>query len=281
MVGLHRSAPDRNLLELALELGVAGVDTAYNYQGGASHRLLAEFAGNLLQKLPISTKVGFFPNPDGTVAHSLEPTRLDRAVQESATTLGVAPELVFLHNPERSLADLSPARASNMLLGACAILREAAATGWCRRWGLACWSPTALLRVLDGLPAGERLDPAVLMIPAGLSVGASELDAAEQLADWLRVPRNSVWGMAPFGGDPRHPAWTSATTTPLLRPDQRCDPFQAAFRLAFELPAVARVAVGANTPARLRELFAAIDLRVDTGRIAGYREILRRRALSC
>jgi pyridoxine 4-dehydrogenase len=280
VVGLHRSGPDRKLLALALELGVAGVDTAYNYQGGASHRLLAECAGDLLDRLAISTKVGFFPNPDGTVAHSLEPARLDRAVRESASTLGVPPELVFLHNPERSLADLAPAPVANRLLAACATLRDAAAAGSCRRWGIACWSPTALLRVLDELPAREQLGPAVLMIPAGLSVSAGELNAAEQLADRLRLPRSGVWGMAPFGGDPRHPAWTPATTTPLLAPAQRCDPFQGAYRLAFELPPVARVAVGANTPARLRALLAATELRVDTERVAGYRLLLRRQALS-
>jgi pyridoxine 4-dehydrogenase len=91
VVGLHRSGPDRGLLALALQLGVRGVDTAYNYQGGASHWLLAECAGDLLERLEISTKVGFVPNPGGTVEHSLEPARLNRAVRESALTLGVRP----------------------------------------------------------------------------------------------------------------------------------------------------------------------------------------------
>lgn len=257
-----------------------GVDTAYNYQGGAAHRLLADCAGDLLEQLAISTKVGFHPNPDGTVTHSLEPERLNRAVQESASTLGLAPDLVFLHNPERSLAGLPPDQAADRLIGACAVLRDAAAAGWCRMWGISCWSAIALMPVLDDLSARARLDPAVLMVRAGLTVSGAELDAAEQLTDRLRLPRRSVWGMSPFGGDPRHPAWTSSTTTPLLAPGQHCDPMQGAYRLAFELPPVARVAVGANTPARLRALLAATELRLDIARVASYRQVLRWRALT-
>ena len=66
-MGLHRSGPDREVLVLALKFGVRAVDTAYNYQGGASHRLLRQRAGDLLEGLKISTKVGFFPSPGGTV----------------------------------------------------------------------------------------------------------------------------------------------------------------------------------------------------------------------
>jgi hypothetical protein len=47
-----------------------------------------------------------------------------------------------------------------------------------------------------------------------------------------------------------------------------------------ELPKVVRVAVGANSPARLRALLAATELRVDPERTASYRQLLRRRALT-
>jgi len=39
-----------------------------------------------------------------------------------------------------------------------------------------------------------------------------------------------------------------------LAADQECSTRQAAFRLAYELPCVARVAVGTSNPAHLREL---------------------------
>lgn len=278
-MGLHRSGPDREVLVLALELGVRAVDTAYNYRGGASHRLLRQRAGDLLERLEISTKVGFFPSPDGTVTHSLQPARLECAVRESATTLGVTPELVFLHNPERSLAALPPAQAADRLIAACAALQDTAAAGWCRRWGISSWSPTALLPALDALPADVRLGPAVLMVRAGLSVTTGELDAGEQLAGRLDLARHSVWGMAPFGGDPDHPVWTTSTTTALMCLGQPCSPIQAAYRLAFEIPPVARVAVGASSPAQLRALLAATELRVDPERIARYRHLLRQRVL--
>ena len=71
-MGLHRSGPDRSLIQAALDLGVDRIDTAYNYAGGASLRLLRSRAGDLLEWLRVSTKVGFFASP-GHVEHGFGP----------------------------------------------------------------------------------------------------------------------------------------------------------------------------------------------------------------
>jgi pyridoxine 4-dehydrogenase len=97
------------------------IDTAYNYAGGASQRLLRDRVGDLLERLRISTNVGFFPG-SCPVEHSLEPGRLALAVRESSTTLGVTPEIMFLHNPERGLTGLSRERAADLLRAACEAL---------------------------------------------------------------------------------------------------------------------------------------------------------------
>ncbi|MCK2245438.1 MULTISPECIES: aldo/keto reductase [unclassified Crossiella] len=79
------------------------LDTAYNYRNFTSHRTLSSAASDLLQHFTISTKVGFMPGPNGTPRHTLSPPRLREAIDRTVETLGVRPEVIFLHNPERAL----------------------------------------------------------------------------------------------------------------------------------------------------------------------------------
>ena len=150
VLGLYRARPTRQLLEAALDLGLAALDTAYNYQHFGGHRALAATAGELLGRFDISTKVGFFP--DG---HSLEPARLRAAVEKAGSELGRAPNTVLLHNPECSPQAFQ--RACETLAG----MRNA---GLCQAWGLSSWNPIPLLEV------ASRAEPDVLMVRAGLAV---------------------------------------------------------------------------------------------------------------
>jgi pyridoxine 4-dehydrogenase len=59
-----------------------------------------------------------------------------------------------------------------------------------------------------------------------------------------------------------------------LSPGQPCTPLQAAFAVAFHLPVVSRVAVGADHMGHLAELVAAARLEVDTASVAAYRSAL-------
>lgn len=229
--------------------------------------------GRLLPQFTISTKVGFFPGQAGSV-HSLDPARLRRAVQESVDDLGVQPEVVFLHNPERTLVTLPPEHGSDQLAVACAVLAEATRSGLCRSWGIASWNPIPLLSPLRH-NQGVMPSPAVLMVRAGLSLNADTLDASEQLLALLGVDSNGKWGMSPFGGDTNDPAWTTTNMAAFLQPEQKWSNWQAAFRLAYDLPQVTRLAVGTSNPAHLHELVEATRLRVRNTTITRYRQLIR------
>ncbi|WP_255622853.1 aldo/keto reductase [Pseudonocardia sp. DSM 110487] len=286
------------MLDAALTCGVRAIDTAFNYDGFGSHRRLRRL--ELIDEFSVSTKVGFFPSPSGGVEHSLDPARLQRAIETSATDLGRRPDIVFLHSPERSLPqqrspqggrEESPAEAREMLWAACAVLEQARADGWCERWGMACWDPFPVWRCLSGAEGEPRLD--VVMTRAGLMAKPQVLDAAEALAQRYDLPAQARWGMSPFGGDAQHAVWDAIDPRRFVRSphgDTGGEPrpprpsgagsgvvsrLAAAFRAAFELPSVGRVAVGASSAAHLDELVTAAGLDLDAEEIGRYRALLR------
>ncbi len=117
------------------------------------------------------------------------------------------------------------------------------------------------------------------MIRAGLLVPAEILDASERLATWFDLSAHARWGMSPYGGQATHPIWDKVDTRQLLQGNRDCPPISAAFRLAYELPQVSRVAVGVSTAEHLAELITATSLHVDHDRIARYRSLLHAKAL--
>ncbi|MGH3866988.1 MAG: hypothetical protein ACRDQ4_12770 [Pseudonocardiaceae bacterium] len=165
------------------------IDTAYNYQGFTSHRRLAATAGDLLSEFRISTKVGFFAGDRGP-EHSLDPVRLRWAVHETVQELGVQPDVVLLHNPERTLAALAPEQGRDHWAAACTALDEIVSARWCRSWGVACWDPRPVLTVLDPLLPAQAL----IMVRAGLLVRAEILDGSERLATRFGLSTHGRWG---------------------------------------------------------------------------------------
>ncbi|WP_053803570.1 aldo-keto reductase family protein [Streptomyces rimosus] len=115
------------------------------------------------------------------------------------------------------------------------------------------------------------------MVRAGLLVGIATLDAADALTRrWRPAAR---WGMSPFGGDARAPAWQEVAAHAFLQDrDADLTPAAAAFRTAYHLPGVSAIAVGTSNLAHLRELQAALRFRVDGPTVARYRKLLRERA---
>ncbi|MET9839019.1 MULTISPECIES: aldo/keto reductase [Streptomyces] len=263
VLGLHRSRHRRDLLTAALGLGVTALDTAAPYFGFHSHLALAETAADLLPKFTLSTKVGFFPSAGGA-EHSLDPVRLRLAVERAARELGREPDIVFLHNPERSLAGLSPADGHALLGHACTALAGAARDGLCRVWGVASWDTRPLGRVrVEGLPS-----PDVLMVRAGLLVGVDLLNATTVLRTAWQA--GETWGMSPFGGGHRK-VWEDFDPRPFLRPPQDdLSRMQAAFRTAFHLPSASAVAVGTDDPGHLAQLVQALGAEVDTAAVSQY-----------
>ncbi|TDC24293.1 aldo/keto reductase [Streptomyces sp. 8K308] len=272
VLGLHRSRHERRLLTGALDLGVTALDTSTNYASFRSHQILARTAGDLLPKFTVSTKVGYFPGPDGA-EHSLDPVRLKAAVEEAAKDLGRAPDIVFLHNPEQSLREAVPYN-KDLLAAACTALDDATAKGLCTAWGVASWDPSPLLSMVA--PAVPR--PSVLMVRAGLLVGARTLDAADTLIDAWDLSDGEVWGMSPFGGATSASVWDRVDPCLFLQAGGRLSRVQAAFRTAYHLPRVGSIAVGTDEPAHLGELVGALAGQVEERTVQEYRRLLRDRS---
>ncbi|MCX4856613.1 aldo/keto reductase [Streptomyces canus] len=269
VLGLHRSRHERRLLTGALDLGVTALDTSSNYLGFRSHQVLARTAGDLLSQFSVSTKIGYFPCPGGA-EHSLEPVRLRAAMEQAAKDLGQEPDLVFLHNPEQSLRDAGSYHQA-VLMQACEALDEAAAKGLCSAWGISSWDPSPLLSLIDG--TSPR--PSVVMVRAGLLVGAKALDAAEDLTKAWGPNEITVWGMSPFGGSASDSVWARIDPRVFLRDGSQLSRVQAAFRAAYSLPRVDAVAVGTDEPAHLGELVGALTGQVEERVIEEYRCLLR------
>ncbi|MER6129832.1 aldo/keto reductase [Streptomyces sp. NPDC001795] len=271
VLGLHRSRHERRLLTVALDLGVTALDTSTNYLGFRSHQVLAQAARDLLPKFSLSTKVGYFPGPD-SAEHSLNPVRLQAAVEQAIRDLGREPDLVFLHNPEHSLQG-APPQNRDVLAQACAALDAAAAQGLCGAWGVASWEPSPLSSLID--TTAPR--PSVLMVRAGLLVGTRTLDATDGLAKAWSLSDSAVWGMSPFGGSTRAPVWERVDPRVFLRSRSGFSRAQAAFRAAYHLPHVSAVAVGTDEPTHLGELTDALAGEVDERAVHEYRSLLRDR----
>lgn len=141
--------------------------------------------------------------------------------------------------------------------------------GLCQTWGLSSWNPQPLLEF------APRAEPDVLMVRAGLTVPAGDLDAAEQLA--VRLQPTQLWGMAPFGGNAADPVWSAVNTGQFLEAGQDVTGLEAAFATAFEIPQVTAVAVGTRDPRHLEELRRAAELRTNPNTVARYRTLITRR----
>ncbi|MFD5395842.1 aldo/keto reductase [Streptomyces sp. NPDC127097] len=160
VLGLHRSRHECGLLTAALDLGITRIDTSFNYRDFTSHSTLSRLGSGLLARYSLSTKVGFFPRHGGTAEHSLDAARLRQALEQTNRDLRRAPDLVFLHHPERSLPG-TPRGAREKLGAASGVLEDSVARGLSGAWGIASWDPAPPAAVVDGaLPARP-----VLMVP--------------------------------------------------------------------------------------------------------------------
>jgi hypothetical protein len=118
------------------------------------------------------------------------------------------------------------------------------------------------------------------MVRAGLLVGAGTLDAADTLSAAWALDDGMVWGMSPFGGSTNTPVWDRVDPRIFLRDGVGLSRVQAAFRAAYLLPRVGRVAVSTDGPTHLSELTSALACEVDERAIDEYRNLLRERMRS-
>lgn len=195
-------------------------------------------------------------------------------MEQTNRDLGRAPDLVFLHNPERSLTG-SPDAEQDALHMACAALEAAAAAGLCGAWGISSWDP----RRLPELAVGTTPRPDVLMVRGGLLAGIEVLEASESLAARWDLGTDQLWAMSPFGGRATDPLWGNLDPQVFIQEsDDALSSLQSAFRAAYWLPRVGRVAVGTDNPSHLRELIDALRYEADIGNVRMYRRLLRQRA---
>lgn len=194
-------------------------------------------------------------------------------MEKAAKDLGREPDVVFLHNPEHSLRKAGPQH-RDLLAAACAVLDDAEEKGLCGAWGVASWDPSPLLSLVDvTVPR-----PSILMVRAGLLVGARTLNAADTLIDAWGLGGGEVWGMSPFGGSTSASVWDRLDPRLFLQDGGRLSRIQAAFRAAYHLPRVDSIAVGTDEPTHLGELVVALAGQVEERTVQEYRKLLRDRS---
>ncbi|MEV0612860.1 aldo/keto reductase [Nonomuraea sp. NPDC050404] len=90
------------MLDLALDHGVTGVDTANGYAGGAAEEILGPLLRGRRDRVVLATKAGI-PHPDAGGHAPLSPAGLRAALEGSLRRLGVAHvDLFYLHQPDRA-----------------------------------------------------------------------------------------------------------------------------------------------------------------------------------
>ncbi|WP_326795377.1 aldo/keto reductase [Streptomyces sp. NBC_01808] len=91
-----------DMLDVALDAGVTGVDTANGYAGGESERILAELLRGRRDRIVLGTKVGI-PHPDQGEHAPLSAAGLRAGLEGSLKRLGTDHvDLFYLHQPDRS-----------------------------------------------------------------------------------------------------------------------------------------------------------------------------------
>lgn len=143
-------------LQAALAGGINLIDTAINYRGQRSERMI----GRVLAASPlpreqvfVCTKAGFVPEgmslPAGLIrpgdlvagCHSMSPVFLAHQLQTSLDNLGLeAVDVFYLHNPETQQAELSREEFYRRVQAAFVVLEKMADQGRIGSYGIATWS---------------------------------------------------------------------------------------------------------------------------------------------
>ncbi|MGP3933729.1 aldo/keto reductase [Nonomuraea sp. KM88] len=90
------------MLDLALDAGVSGVDTANGYAGGAAEEILGELLRGRRDRVVLATKAGI-PHPDTGEHAPLSPAGLRASLEGSLRRLRTDHvDLFYLHQPDRA-----------------------------------------------------------------------------------------------------------------------------------------------------------------------------------
>ncbi|WP_420369912.1 aldo/keto reductase [Curtobacterium sp. L1-20] len=114
------------MVDLFLESGGTGIDTANGYAGGRSEEILGAVLAGRRDDVVLATKVGI-PHPDADGAPPLSATAIERCVHASLRRLRTDHvDVLYLHQPDRSTPDEETLTAVRQLVDAGAV----------RTWGV-------------------------------------------------------------------------------------------------------------------------------------------------
>lgn len=245
----------------AVACGARWIDTAPNYRGGQAQQLLAPvLAANPAVK--VSTKVGFFHQPDAQAAvqdqvmpveeleagHCIRARYLRWQIERSCAELGRDQiDTLFLHNPERTTA--------GAVFAAFVELEELAIAGHIAGYGIATWdgfssgkfTVPALIDMAHKAAWGEPHHLRAIQLPVSLvNIGpiTQALDGRGPIGD------ASAAGMEVFASSPLHGGELPTMITPELAAliGDGLQPVEAALAVVASTPGVSRVLVSASTP---------------------------------
>lgn len=265
-------ATARAIVETAVAAGIAEVDTANTYAGGAGEPMIGRVLAEKLGSVAVSSKVGMQPATDGQGPLSRE--AIIASAEASVDRVGGALDTLYLHQPDRSTA------LEETLTGVAEVLDR----GLAARFGLSNYSAWEMVEVqalserldlprprraqqlynllarrleLEFLPyAVDREIETVVYNPlaGGLLTGRYSRD--DQPADGrfgssalASMYRNRYWKPAPF---------TALTQLESIAAEAGVPMTELALRWLVETDGVSAILLGASTPEQLTANIEAV-----------------------
>lgn len=174
------------MVDLFLEAGGTGIDTANGYAGGRSEEILGSVLRGRRDDVVLATKVGI-PHPDAEGAAPLSAVAIDRCVRASLRRLDTDHvDVLYLHQPDRSTPDEETLTAVRELVEAEAV----------RAWGVSNYSAWQIAELRH---TAARLGLAAPVIGQQVySVIATRID--DEYAEYARSTGLGTVVYNPLGG---------------------------------------------------------------------------------
>jgi aryl-alcohol dehydrogenase-like predicted oxidoreductase len=271
------------ILSYAVERGLRIIDTAPNYGGGNSHRVIGSLRGSKLlpEAVTVNTKVGFLPSPrfhdliverdfakhaEFVDNHLLTPEYVRFQTSRNAEELSGPIDCLFLHNPERQLERLDLSQLLDLIRSCFEVCEEMCSSGLISSYGISSWRGFFAEKVLDQLWSIaydlNGNDHHFKSIQAPLSLIRSEelirLSNGNSVFNYARALGLLVYASSPLQGG-ELPKMLEAGFVRLL--GDGLSPAQASLQFVRSSGLVDVVLVGCSTRAHVDELIslAAIE----------------------
>jgi len=255
VAGLYRDL-SLDAIDTALCSGITKFDAASNYGAGGAHRRLREAATRRdidFDTLEITSKIGFTPkNGD----HSLDEDTLTQSAEQIRKNLGRSLDLLYVHNPEVTLATLRPHRRLAKIRECVRVMRCLCGEGLARAWGIASWNGFGQYFDLGNWQE-EEPGPAGIMVPGSVLSPRYPYEAVNACGPITDPTRDSlgVTVAAPLAGG----AVLSAPSENLARFLSRAHSPVPALSVVASVPGVDRIACGMSSTAHITANLQALQ----------------------